>query len=1777
MNGQHDVYDNEQQSLETTKQIANKLSNIKSNLNSKIPNAANSFSDKGNFVNDIDKIQDWSQMKSFLSDKASNFANDIPNKAMENARNNFNNVRDGVNNVANSLRPMSPKDAANNFKDFYKNQLENAFGNMKDSKNSLINGAKDNFNNVKEKGVKGNIDVLKNNSIKNLKNNSSVLKNLALGGAGDTGKAIGNAMDSAKTAVNTAKTIANVARGAVDPAGAALSVAKDFLKQMAEDPSKAMKKVLYVCGCCCTAVLTPILLLIMMIMIVLSMFFGMLTNDSSKNDSPKAADSWVYKYGNADYKSVLDQKVDVKPSETYIVSHNAKMQEEVQKDKNNIKNYIKNPENDLSKEESGDQDYEKPIVDEHSEDMKKSNGYTDEVIYIYKEADLKSEKFLFQGKYGDTVVAHIADGAKEASITNGFVPIEIETSESGRGQDYYTEQENKEGIPNPNNEQYNKEIFYIEKRMVFKREQHDPKLEYTIQDEYEVMSMALKKALNKKQDASLKAGNDRIDSTAKQYKDELKESDVVNNEKFKIAGAAIVKDNNGNIIKALSAIEDPNYSTFDAATSRSNLSSSVKTNLGTSQDVATILSGYAASKADSLPDKNYYNMLDTTMMHYLKNSLDLSTPPLSSQKKERVLSTKTTKEINTLRADAQVNGILVYAGNDSYLNSKNYTRYLYINPISMSDKDYRLHPKGIDGIKSDAKSYDGIYIKSDLKRVVDGVFFKSSYGSHMLLTPKQYADYINQKYSSEKTAVDYIDYVRKYYIYEDDKVTIVDDDSRKDESYEHDEYVAHYSITPLNANEVVWHFFEDSEFYPMIKNKKKAKDVNGKEIDIMASNLWSEKLKLTRSLPYYQQQLSYIFDNSGLKEEDGYFKGSNPLYGYPGEPQDIYFKVIPGAAANDTEKISFNEFKELFGDKKMENDSQDAEGNMINYKKQIIESSSPFMTENSAGVSATKKKFLWLIPIGYKQEYRRSSEPEKIQSVRLDPETGEYIKKYSKGNNGASGLPDGSAIEPVKGWRDSITSPYGMRDNPTGPGTQFHHGIDIAKPHGTPIYSVFDGEVIISAGGWNYGYGEYIKIKRADGLTALYAHNSKRLVQVGDKVKAGQQISEMGTTGNSTGPHLHFEVSKDGTNEGRYDPMEFLNGNLGTVSSTPSVGENANTTEEGTPGSTYNEEPVGEDYQNKEVIMSVGNKMDYWYDNIMQLLDDEDGNSTNGNGGQMVADLAMSYLGDIGGVYFKNSYANRKDAIKETPGNTFHWCAAFVSVIMKDAGFYGDTAVAPWSFGVITFKEWAEKEGRMKDDDGSYIPKPGDLIIYDFDNDGVFDHIGFIYSADSSGYKTIEGNTGGPGAQSGNIWYGMVNSHEHKYNASANIKFLDVPYPEVDTLEGIILSYVPKILGTNTTKVDSFGRIGIGGWYGSDAVAILRKIQAANPEEVKAIIAETQNGSKIQEFIDGKVSFDQSYSTAIKKILNIKQSRKIQEDYINARIKTIDKLGEGAYGEGWTMLEPKAKVFLIFNQLVMDMYTEKGWLTDSDTKTLIKGVIDKKGDFNTLYLEVTASFKDLHTQKSKYLDYDSWEDLANVGGVKTFNEFYKPLSTTLSHASSSVKNIPNDKLNFGLGKGKVWNIPDGLGATKTYMGNHMLTARGTEQYRLKQYTKTGPNGVGIINGRLTIAMYVGGKGSPKGYGEVGDMVDIQLSTGQIIHAVIADAKAIESDFGNYGVNHNFTLEYAKKWGIHNDGSMVEFVLNTQTIGRYPDYVPNFSSIYPGTVKKVVNLGPIKLP
>ncbi len=123
---------------------------------------------------------------------------------------------------------------------------------------------------------------------------------------------------------------------------------------------------------------------------------------------------------------------------------------------------------------------------------------------------------------------------------------------------------------------------------------------------------------------------------------------------------------------------------------------------------------------------------------------------------------------------------------------------------------------------------------------------------------------------------------------------------------------------------------------------------------------------------------------------------------------------------------------------------------------------------------------------------------------------------------------------PVAEGFKRVSSKYGMREDPFTGHERFHHGVDIAAKEGSPVYPAAEGRVIFS--GTRGGYGNVVEVLHENGLVTRYGHNSKNLVKEGDRVTTRDAIASVGSTGRSTGPHLHFEILKDGS---AIDPSGF--------------------------------------------------------------------------------------------------------------------------------------------------------------------------------------------------------------------------------------------------------------------------------------------------------------------------------------------------------------------------------------------------------------------------------------------------------------------------------------------------------------------------------------------------------------------------------------------------------------------------------------------------------------
>lgn len=192
----------------------------------------------------------------------------------------------------------------------------------------------------------------------------------------------------------------------------------------------------------------------------------------------------------------------------------------------------------------------------------------------------------------------------------------------------------------------------------------------------------------------------------------------------------------------------------------------------------------------------------------------------------------------------------------------------------------------------------------------------------------------------------------------------------------------------------------------------------------------------------------------------------------------------------------------------------------VESKKKEVESLRVSLENNNKTLNDNKAKL---------EELKSKLEQEENE---LEKEIEELAKQVVLSDEQIGVISSGSW--PVPGI-SRISSPYGYRIHPIFGVQKMHTGIDIPAPTGTPAVAIDDG-VVIFAGVQN-GYGNTLMIQHDDGKVSLYAHNTSLVVSKGDRVQKGQVVTRIGSTGNSTGPHLHFEIRINGKHT---DPMPYI-------------------------------------------------------------------------------------------------------------------------------------------------------------------------------------------------------------------------------------------------------------------------------------------------------------------------------------------------------------------------------------------------------------------------------------------------------------------------------------------------------------------------------------------------------------------------------------------------------------------------------------------------------------
>ncbi|MBI5902869.1 MAG: M23 family metallopeptidase [Deltaproteobacteria bacterium] len=167
-------------------------------------------------------------------------------------------------------------------------------------------------------------------------------------------------------------------------------------------------------------------------------------------------------------------------------------------------------------------------------------------------------------------------------------------------------------------------------------------------------------------------------------------------------------------------------------------------------------------------------------------------------------------------------------------------------------------------------------------------------------------------------------------------------------------------------------------------------------------------------------------------------------------------------------------------------------------------------------------------------------DPDKASDAPHGPDkTARREARQDAGEHGHEKVDNGSIIGRLSRFPllGRISSYFGDRKDPLTGDDKFHHGLDIAAAEGTPVYPAASGRVIFS--GKKDGYGNVVEVLHENGVITKYGHNERNLVKEGDSVDPAKPIAYVGSTGRSTGPHLHFEVIMDGR---AIDPGRLLYG-----------------------------------------------------------------------------------------------------------------------------------------------------------------------------------------------------------------------------------------------------------------------------------------------------------------------------------------------------------------------------------------------------------------------------------------------------------------------------------------------------------------------------------------------------------------------------------------------------------------------------------------------------------
>jgi murein DD-endopeptidase MepM/ murein hydrolase activator NlpD len=226
--------------------------------------------------------------------------------------------------------------------------------------------------------------------------------------------------------------------------------------------------------------------------------------------------------------------------------------------------------------------------------------------------------------------------------------------------------------------------------------------------------------------------------------------------------------------------------------------------------------------------------------------------------------------------------------------------------------------------------------------------------------------------------------------------------------------------------------------------------------------------------------------------------------------------------------------------KSVQNQMKELEGRDNNVYRSIFEAS-PIPDSARAKEIETKQEIATVEKIKDHQLVAEIKKTLDVLKARIAVQKKSYAEVEELVKNKEELLSHTPAIQPVSNKDLSrIASGFGYRIDPVYKTTKFHAGLDFAAPQGTPIYATADG-VITTAGNTGNGYGNHVIINHGYGYETLFGHMVRVKVSNGTKVKRGEVIGWVGSTGKSTGPHCHYEVHKNGE---KIDPIYFFYNDL---------------------------------------------------------------------------------------------------------------------------------------------------------------------------------------------------------------------------------------------------------------------------------------------------------------------------------------------------------------------------------------------------------------------------------------------------------------------------------------------------------------------------------------------------------------------------------------------------------------------------------------------------------